>query len=245
MKKLIIIITIVLALGACTKSKTHYQTTYHLVDQTDSNDLVDEITSHWMAEVSVPRDVYTGSTAILKSISDKKHTPEKSISLSAIDDPLSFNEFERKREIDTFKSRIEKELYTAVSQQSVGAEQSLVFHALSTTINEALKCTSDQIDIYVFSDLRNKSEEYDSYDPDDFGLLKYDQDSLTRLMDTHFAIQVVSTYTQPDITLHFLYQPRSAQDDFVFDRLVNFLEKYYSSKGLKVTIGSSLITATP
>lgn len=233
MKKTILMV-LCIALGACTNKEPTIEHCALLIDKTDSNSLAEQIDSMVLSQITTPQQIFDGCDFCLKFINDKRHNPFYTLSLSPVTDPLEFNEFERKREVYLFQSKLGT-FSDKIKENSIGASNSLVFFSIHKEIQKVIDGKYKTSNIYVVSDLQNKDEVFNSYHKDDFGLLKYDTDSLSKLLDIHFPIAKIGVQ---EITIHLLYQPKNKEDDFAFDRTADFLSHYYTKKGIKVKIDS-------
>ncbi len=235
---LLILIILISIFSGCQKQKPQVFSTYVLIDETDCNSLIKKVTPKWLKLITKGENDLDGRELSLITIGDKRHNPELKIELIPQHDVWEYNEFDRRKLINAFDKRIEKQAMDFIHNQPKKANQSQVFYTLFKTINQAIG-TGNNSDIYVVSDLRNNSKEFNSYNSEVMALVEQNPDSLGRLLNREFPIDKQPKNNQK-IKVHFLYEPLNASQDDAFELISQFLKNYLTNMGIQVQISSSL-----
>lgn len=235
---LVVLIILCSTLSGCENRQATVFSTYVLLDQTDSNPIIKSITTEWLQSITSIGSDLDGKALYIKAIDDKRHTPALKIELPSHNDIWQYNEFDRKKLRKEFDKRIEEEAIDFIQNQPKKADQSQVFYSLFNTINQAIE-SGRSSDIYVFSDLRNNSKEFSSYNTVQMALLEQNTDSLAKLINRVFPIDKQPKNKQK-IKVHFLYEPLNTSQDDAFELISQFLKNYLTNIGIQVHISSSL-----
>lgn len=236
MKKIIILITLTLAFAAC-GDRADRKIAKHIliVDQTDSNKILEQLTAKVIQGVATPTNEYDGQDFCLRVVGDKKHIAGFNCSLAPVINQWDFNEFHRRKEIQTYQKAVTKAVRQSVKDKPSRATHSYVFWNLAQAINscKSTKYVSNQI--HVMSDLRNKDELFDSYRPT--GELLNQPTKFKEFMDKHYLNgKSLSKY---GIEIHFYFQSSNRTEDQAYDQILNALQVYYQGKGIKTVSHNS------
>lgn len=148
------------------------------------------------------------------------------------------NQIERKSEIDSFKNNVN--MYLRNRQRAYSTiGNSAVFEKISSELEWISKLNVDgKKCIIVFSDLRQNIPNHP------LNMYKVESISILRTNPNSFDSIYISAYPLPNelsgITIKFIYQPASIEDDQIFLLIANRIKGLLEKRGAIVYISGSL-----
>jgi len=235
MKPLFEILLFSLFFYSCSNSKNQTHCSSFVLDQTDTFLISLPQNEAGIRPLILPKDIHHGSDFSIHLITAYKHNPSFHVKLAPVQSEVEFNPYDRKREVSRYMRAVTSQIRKA-SVFHVKHSGSLVFYTLHQEILRHLEHGCSSANIYVLSDLRNTTSDWNSYNKDDVALL-YDTDSLSRLFDQHYPIPEIE---RKDITINLVFQSRNTEEDWMFDKISSLLKMNLEDKGFRVNIVSSL-----
>lgn len=204
-----------------------------LIDETDSTFSVPN-TDELLSDLRLDTNMWNGVNFTLARIADVSYTPHSSFSLSKGGSRLASNQYGRKREVDAFKAKVTT-LLDSVRRDKPGKPNSSIWIPLVNELTRLANSKADHRVLIVSSDLMEHTRTVSFYDKHTFVLLRSDP---TKIEERLFAESELPNLD--GIEVHFVHEPKNAQEDAVFLVVSDFYKKLLEGKGATVTISANL-----
>lgn len=225
---------IMLTLFGCAMSQHRPITEYvTLIDETDSTFVVPD-SAEIISDLGLDTDIWAGVNFSLARIKDVSYTPHLSVTLAQGGNRLASSQFTRIRDVSAFEGKIAAALDT-VRREKSGKPNSSIFLPLANELTRLANSGADRKVLNVFSDLMENTQSISFYHKHTFALFRSDPQ---RIQNALFAQAKLPDLT--GIEVRFVYEPKNAKDDAVFQVVSGFYKKLLEDKGATVSISANL-----
>ena len=193
-----------------------------LIDVTDSltmngKDIKEQVFHH----LSINHDAYAGESISVSTISHFKNNPTWNISIPSTD-IININEIERKGQIQQFTNYISTVIDSITSKISK-QEESEVLYPIFTSLSKLAESNATRKVLLVFSDLRENTPIFSTYDPKVISELTLYPEHLIEILDSIYYLKAPLL----GIEVIFSYTPHSTFDDDMFFTISQKVMKPY------------------
>jgi hypothetical protein len=180
-------------------------------------------------------DPLDGAEFSYANMSDVSLNRRTAFSLAQGGNSITTNQFDRKREVQKFEKSVTG-FFDSLSTDTIGRDHSSVYLAIVQELNRLAKSKADRKILLVYSDLMENTQSVSFYDKRMISLLHSSPNTISGLLFSQLPIQNIS-----GIEVHFVYQPKNANDDNAFRVVSGFYKKILEAKGAIVFISANLI----
>ncbi len=228
----VVVILGLLGCAAVDKERTH--TEYAVM-----KDITDSLTPIPSAQeivdnIGIGTSTWNSVNFSFGNFSDVSLEPHVRISLSKPPSRLSASEFTRKREVETFKTKLTA-LLDSARNDTTGRPNSSIYLPMVEELTRLSNCSADRKVLVMYTDLMENFPGLSFYSPQTFALIRTDPDKVKALLAAQSKL--------PDLTgieVYIIHQPKNAKDDAVFRTVGNFYSMILSEAGATVTVSANL-----
>lgn len=225
-----LLLSLLLAIGLTSCTKTSPIDTTVLVDTTDSS--TKKITAPEIISASgLENDIWCGITIQIKTINEYQYTDVYKYSLPS-ESRIVGNSKMRKRVIMKFTVIIDSVLHKLYNEQS-NKKRSLIYTSIINSANELNKCGGKQKLLIIQSDLLEHSKNFNSYNSRDLERLKDNPIPLDKNISLDNDLK--------NLRVIICYRPRSIPDNDRHIVMLDYYTKLFKSHNIQVDNGISNI----
>jgi len=233
MKRLILI---ALTIASCNGSTTPFVYGDYIIasDHTDPQRLQPDAES-FLAKFNLANNKTREIFVRYLSISDKKTIPISILHLPSeeVTEERNINDLPLYREktilqfIDSFKKTL-----SASAQDTAKKDYSEIFATIAQQLSELANRKALHKEMYLYSDLQERSSLFDCYSKKSQKLLQENPGSVVQL----FQSQGLLPKNLPGITLHIIYEPKNRVEDDRFIRIEHVYEALLKPLGVQIKV---------
>ena len=233
MKKYIYIMVLGLMISACTHSEKKPTIISVLEDDTELDFIAKPTTESITSLYSFKTDLWQSATFRYGRINSLTHNQREETSIKAAQMLLG-NELERQQLVADFKADIHVILNKP--KDSTIYRQSSIWLPLIKELKYLQEYTNHSATLYLFSDLRENTNWYSTYQASDLKKLQNNPKEVIEL----FLNKAKEVQASPNITVVVVFQPRTVEQDILFEQLQELYTKLFLQLGIQIEFITNL-----
>ncbi|PHS66970.1 MAG: hypothetical protein COB12_04730 [Flavobacterium sp.] len=233
MKKLILLMVVITLGSSCTDTKNTRTTISVLEDITESDFSVIPSYKAIAPLFGTENDLWSASSFRYGNLTDLGHNQRFEVSIKS-EHSLFSNEFQRKKDVSDFLSRVE--IILDSSKDTLGHTHSLIWEPLVKEIQSLQKDSLQKATLYLFSDLRENAFWFSCYRPSDITRFNTTPDIVKDL----FLSKAKGVIASKNLKIIVVYQPQTMAEDSSFKQLSQLYSDIFSELGIMVEFVASL-----
>ncbi|HTA27944.1 MAG TPA: hypothetical protein VK809_09150 [Bacteroidia bacterium] len=229
---IIILLSIAVFLMGCTANQSSTTQTIVLMDVTDKF-LSRPVATDILNLYGFNQNIYNGGIFQLSDLTKVSFNAMQEVKVAKVNQWLS-NQFQRQKEIDTFRTGIS----TIISQAELaptGENNSSIYYPVANALNELAQSPADKKYALIYSDLMEHTPQISFYNKNTLKEVKEEPDVIKALLESQVQLQSVQ-----GITIYLLYEPTNSLQDEEFKIVSKFYSDFFESKGATVIVAPNI-----
>ncbi len=179
---------------------------------------------------NLSKEKWKGAHCIITTISELTTNKEFRIDLEGASWLLS-NELERNKKIENFYKEVDA-AFNEINKVPIGKSSSIIYTPLARKLNALRDAEAGTIEVFVFSDMLEHSNQLSFYDPKTIKLMQTNPNQVIDQLQKQCPLKSIS------FTIHLYYLPKNTLEDQKFEIISNFYKNMLENKGATLIINN-------